>query len=140
MSVARGLAQPLTRNLVTVGTTVLFNGADLLSRFTTANGNQVIGSLVVAPTISVLTAAVNAADASNTIAAGRTLIDVGKTITLTVADGANNNASIKMREVKFQNNINATSVQFVTGYVVVENNFNAGIVNNSELYVTVARV
>jgi len=141
MSVARGLAQPLTRNLVTVSTTILFNGADILSRFTTANGNQVIGSLVIAPSISVLTAAVLAADASNTIAAGRTLIDVGKTITLTVNDGANNNASIKMREVKFQNNINATSVQFVTGYVVVENNFNGGIVvNTSELFTTVARV
>jgi len=142
MSVLRGVAQPLTRNLVAISSTVIFSGADLLGRFTAANGNQVIGSLVIAPTISVLQAAVVAAVPLTAAAAGICLIDLGKTITLTVNDGANNNASIKLREVKLQNYLNTgnSNVPFYTGYVVVENNFNGGIVSNtSELFVTVAR-
>ena len=143
MSVARGLAQPLTRNLVAISSTVIFGGANLLAQFTAAAGFQQVGSLVVAPSISALQTAVAAAVPLTAAAAGINLIDLGKTITIRVADGLNNNASIKMREVKLQNFANSgnSAVPFYTGYVVVENNFNGGIVSStSELFVTVARV
>ena len=142
MSVARGLAQPLTRNLVAISSTIVYNGANLLAQFTAANGNQQIGSLVVAPTFTVLLAAVEAANAGTTAAAASTLTDVGKTITLTVNDGANNNSSIKLREVKFQAYVNSgnSAVPFITGYVVVENSFNTAATTSADLKVTVARV
>lgn len=136
MPAFRAPAQRLTNAFSVMPTTVcyVYTLANLSAQLA-ANSVQQVGSLFVAPTVAAVTTAFGAASTS-TAPAGATLTDMGKSLTIEVNNATDGAAYVKLQEVKYQT---ATSV-FVTGYVVVENNYNGGMANANLLKVAVCRV
>lgn len=108
--------------------------ADLTTQLAATNCTQV-GSVFVAPTVGAVTTAFAAATPLASPAASSTLTDLGKTVTIEVNNATDGAAYVKLREVKYQT---ATST-YKIGYVVVENNYNAGMSSANLLKVAVAR-
>jgi hypothetical protein len=135
MSLTRGLNQPITRSLITIASNNIYSLSSLTTQLTTTAVAQQIGSLFVCSgTTANINTAFGAASTVATPAAGRTLTDLGKTVTIEIAAAASSTNDgacvVRLREVKYQT---ATST-FVTGYVVVENNYQL-----ANALVTVAR-
>jgi hypothetical protein len=132
MSTHRAPAQRLTNTFV-VGNTAapVFQLANLTTVFAAQSAQQ-IGSLFVAPSGTAISNALAAATAP-TVAVNYSLIDLGKTLTVQVNNATDGACYMKFREVKYQT---ATST-FVTGYVVVENNYQ--LVSGDKGKVLVAR-
>jgi hypothetical protein len=128
-SAFRGLNQPPTKSLITNASTNVYSLSSLTTQLAAVSAVQ-IGSLFVALTTGNISTAFGAASTVATPAAGRTLTDLGKTVTIEVSGATDGACVVKLREVKYQT---ATST-FVTGYVVIENNYNL-----SASLVTVAR-
>lgn len=133
----RAPAQRKTNAFSVLPTTVcyVFQLANLTSVLT-ANSVQQVGSLFVAPTVAAVTDAFDAASAIFSAPAGATLTDLGKTLTIEVNNATDGAAYVKLQEVKYQ----TLTSTFVTGYVVVENNYNGGMASGNLLKVAVCRV
>ena len=112
-------AQRLTNAFVVNPSTAapVFQLANLTTVFA-AQGAQIVGSLFVAPSGTAITNALAAATAP-TVAVNYSLTDLGKTLTVQVNNATDGACYMKFREIKYQT---ATST-FVTGYVIVENNY-----------------
>jgi hypothetical protein len=113
-------AQRLTNTFVVGNTAAPIFQLAYLTQQLTAYGSQQIGSLFVAPTTSAIDNSVGSAGGiAPTAAVNTSLTDLGKTITVQVNNATDGACYMKFREVKYQT---ATST-FVTGYVIVENNY-----------------
>lgn len=128
----RSYAQRLTNAYAVnaAGTTVLYSLTDLTTQLLAQDGVVQNGHLFSAPTIAAVTTAFAAATTS-ALPANATLTDLGITVRVVVGD-----AIVKLRQVKYQTN----ATTFVTGYVVVENNYNGGMASANLLKVGVYRV
>ena len=108
----------------------LYSLADLTTQLAAVSATQ-IGSVFVAPTAAAIVTAFAAASSSVTAAASSTLTDIGKTI---VIEAAGTDAYVTLREVKYMTAVTT----FVTGFVVVDNNWN--LASGNKIKVLVARV
>jgi len=117
-SVQSAFSQRKTNALLTVASTALYTLAGVVGANSTA---AVLGSVLVVPAGTGL-----ALGSSSTVAANKSLTDIGKDL---IVESAGSNEFIKLREVKFQ----SSASTWVTGYVVVESNF-------QDAAITVARV
>jgi hypothetical protein len=125
-SVHVALSQPKTNTLKVGGTVAPMYTLASIQTALAAQSVVAVGSVFVAPSASAITSAVGSFSSVGNAAVNTTLTDLGKTLVVEF-----NDATVKFREVKYQ----TAATTFVTGYVVVENNWNL-----SGLTVLVSRV
>jgi len=137
-----GLQQRLTNTLVVSSAGgFLMQASDLSSVLLSASyglGTQVSGSLVTVPSTAALIAAfqrLQATSAYSALAASATLTDLGKDLLVEVVGSTDGAAAVRLREVKYQTATNT----FVTGYVVLENNYQLATTTTNLLVSRVAR-
>lgn len=119
-SVNRGLAQPITRSLVLRAATNVYSLASLTTQLVATAGATAIGSVIVCSgTTANINTAFGAASPVSTGAAGNTVTDLGKTVTIQVSGATDGAFILKLREIKHQTGTSAYTV----GYVVVEDNY-----------------
>jgi hypothetical protein len=119
-SISRSFNQRLTNKLVTVptGMPMLYSAAELANAAIVGNA-QVLGSLVLVPTVSDLSGYIGALTGI-CIDSREILLDLGATVTLGIQGGES--SLIVFRLVQRTNTTIANKGRGATGYVVVDNN------------------
>jgi hypothetical protein len=137
MSTHRALAQRPTNAFSVISTVNIYSLADMTSRLLANGATKVSDSVFTIPVATGGSPSLAAAVAAYTFvaqpAAGTTLIDLGKTITVQVVGSTDGACYMKFREVK---QVTSTTGG-LSGYVVVENNY--GLASGANGKVAVAR-